>query len=103
MEYVRLPKPLVVQLLSLAKQSLALLDEISRSRWEFNKVRLDLEFALKSEGLSELVDAAEAGRVDGIEQEKTPVRRPGAALKAVRLEDDEPTRPDLPSLKPDRK
>lgn len=96
---VRLPRQLVVQLLSMTKRCLAQLDEVSRTRWEFNKVRLELEGVLQRRGLGELVDRADAGAIDTVDGEKTPVRRPSAALRAAGLADDEPTRPDLPNLK----
>lgn len=93
---VRLPKALVLELLQLTKRSLDLVDAVSRSRWEFNAVRLKLEAICRSEGLELLVSQSEAGNVDGIEAEKTPVRRPSAALRAARLSDDEPTQPEVP-------
>lgn len=96
---VRMPRRLVVELLRLTKQSLQQLDEVSRSRWEFNRLRLELEALCQRQGIGDLVPLAEAGAVDGVAEEKTPVRRPSAALRAAGLDDDEPTRPDLPSLR----
>lgn len=98
---VRVPKRLLVELLQVAKRSLEQLDEVSRSRWEFNRVRLELEELCKRQGLDELIRRSEAGAVDTLSEEKTPVRRPSAAMRAAGLRDpdDEPTRPDLPHLK----
>lgn len=92
---VRVPRRLLLELVQLVETSLEHLDAISRSRWEHNKLRIELDALLQSAGLSEVASAAQPDGYD----EKTPVRRPSAALRAARLEDDEPTRPDLPQHK----
>lgn len=91
---------MLVEIARLVLKCLDLLDDVSRSRWEFNRARMELS-ALMAKLDPSINQEAQAGTIDGDYVLKTPTRTESQLRRQVRysIEDDEQTNPAAPEPK----